>query len=422
MSARCPYIGLEGNRTQVYLTDNPRHRCYATGLPQRVAGAHQGTICLTSGYRRCPRFRTASARQELLPGEREEVRDLAPGRTGAARGSQALASDVTVADRPRYTDVRPAPRRLWGSGRWRWPTRTEGAVAGLMACIVCAIIFVGYGVLSRVQVWPGIPAPAIARLAGRTASSTPTSMVALVPPTSMPALEPTGAPSAEPVATSAEATLSPPRLATVTAPPTPTVPATSVPTREPTPESQTRPAPTPVEATLPPPTSPPEPTPTPEAHGRPLPANAPPTRLVLPGIKLNVPVRPVKAKKVGEGANAETVWEELPNAAGFHDTSAYPGNPGNTVINGHRESHAAVFRNLDQVQVGDEILLYVGPAAYPYRVAEIVVLPETSATPAQKAEKERLIGYLPEERLTLTTRTPVGLATHRLLVIARPSE
>jgi LPXTG-site transpeptidase (sortase) family protein len=423
VSGRCPYIGLQGNRTQVYLIEDSRHRCYATGLPQRVGGAHQGTICLTSGYRRCPRFQAArAARVSQGP---EEARELAWGDTGVAGGRKDLASDATATAPPRYTDLRPVPRRLWGSGRRRWLTRLEGTVLGLAACILCAILFVGYGILSRLQVGPELPLPAIARLVAPADSAKPTS-VASMGPTSLPALGSTVEPSPGPSPASAQVVTSPQGLGEPIASPVPTVTTTAVATREAAPGHQPAPTVASPEPTLPPPTleqaPSPEPTGTSEAPGHPPPATSPPTRLVLPAINLNVPVRPVKAKKVGQGANASMVWDELPNAAGFHDTSAYPGNPGNTVINGHRDTHAAIFRKLDQVQVGDEILLYVGPVAYAYRVAELLVVPETSATPAQKAENQRLIGYFPEERLTLITWTPVGLATHRLLVIARPSE
>ena len=90
------------------------------------------------------------------------------------------------------------------------------------------------------------------------------------------------------------------------------------------------------------------------------------------------------------------------------------------MINGHRDIQGAVFRHLDRVRVGDEITLYVGTTAYPYRVTETVVVPETFASAEQRAANLRLISYMPEERLTLVTCTPVGLATHRLLVIAKP--
>jgi sortase A len=144
--------------------------------------------------------------------------------------------------------------------------------------------------------------------------------------------------------------------------------------------------------------------------------------LVIPAINLDIPVLPVGTRTIREGGKLKTVWADVPSAGGFHQTSAYPGNPGNTVINGHRDMLGAVFRYLDRLAAGDEITLYVGQAAYPYLVTETVVVPETFASAAQRAENLRLIGYMPEERLTLVTCTPVGLATHRLLVIAKPPE
>jgi len=137
---------------------------------------------------------------------------------------------------------------------------------------------------------------------------------------------------------------------------------------------------------------------------------------------LDIPVLPVGVTTVEKNGRTAAMWADVPNAGGFHETSALPGQPGNTVINGHRDIQGSVFRHLDQVEVGDEIVLYVGDVAYPYRTTETLVVPETFASTKQRAENRRLIGTIPEERLTLVTCTPVGLATHRLLVIAKPPE
>lgn len=375
MSARCPHLGLEGNRKQVYLVSSSRHRCYVAGPPQRVAGAHQAAVCLTSAYRRCPRLSATAAGYERQAESQPEARGPAAGRPSQVRQAEAQPARGAAADRPRYTDLRTAP--AGGKGRRRRRvTLTEGVVLGLAACIVLAAFFAGYAVFYRARVGPGMAAPAIAEGAAATAYPTPT----LVP--------------------------------TFTPTPEPTAGLTPEPTPEPGPEGVAELVPTPI----------PEPTLPGEAGtGRP-PATVPPTRLVLPGLGLDVPVRPVGVKTMGEGASAKTVWADLPDAAGFHNTSAYPGNPGNTVINGHRDIYAAVFRHLDRVEVGDEIVLYAGSAAYPYQVTEVLIVPETFATAAQRAENQRLISYMPEERLTLVTCTPVGLATHRLLVIALPPE
>jgi sortase A len=152
------------------------------------------------------------------------------------------------------------------------------------------------------------------------------------------------------------------------------------------------------------------------------PSDSPPTRLAIPAISLDIPVVPVGVKTINDVSGSRVVWADVPNAAAFHQTSAYPGNPGNTVLNGHRDILGSVFRNLNKVEIGDEITLYVGDVEYPYLVTETLVVPEAFASARQRAENLRLIGYMPEERLTLITCTPVGLATHRLLVIAKPPE
>ena len=74
------------------------------------------------------------------------------------------------------------------------------------------------------------------------------------------------------------------------------------------------------------------------------------------------------------------------------------------------------------MDVGDEIIVYAGDVGYPYYVTETLVVPEAFASARQRDENARLISYMPEERLTLITCTPIGLATHRLLVIAKPLE
>jgi len=266
-------------------------------------------------------------------------------------------------------DLAPLPRHVAAPSR-RPITLIELVVMSLSASIVLSVLFVGYAIFYRLRVGPGMEAaPAVAR-----------------------GLE------------------------------LPTLPATSTLTPGFTPIPPTPPAPAATPAPPAPPTPLPEPTlPLPTPQVRP-PATSPPTRLVIPRLNLDIPVLPVGVKTIWDAGQPRMVWDDLPNAAGFHQTSAYPGNVGNTVINGHRDIKGAVFRHLDRLEPGDEIILYVGEVAYPYRVVERLVVPETFASAGQRAENLRLIGYLPEERLTLVTCTPVGLATHRLLVIAKPPE
>jgi sortase A len=363
MGQHCPHLGLQGDRHQVYLVPNPRHRCYLPGESERVAAAHQSGICLTSAYRRCPRLATT-------------VQRTPEPRPRAVTGERHTAI--------RYPDLQAMPRKAVR----RSLSCVEVTVLGLGMSIVLAACFVGYLLAHRLQVGPGMQA-VVAQITVSAVAPTPSpSLVSSLPP-AVPASKPEAAEQA----------------------------ATPTSTPEPVPP----PAPA-AEEQVGLPTSIPEPAlPSPAAVARP-PAGSPPTRLTIAKIGLDVPVVPVSTRTVQQGGANRTVWGDVPNAAGFHYTSAYPGTGGNTVINGHRDIQGAVFRNLHRLDVGDEIVLFVGELPYGYVVADILVVPETFASAEQQAENLRLIGPLPEERLTLITCTPVGLATHRLLVIARPRQ
>ncbi|HFD39917.1 MAG TPA: sortase [Anaerolineae bacterium] len=357
METHCPHLGLRHNKHQALLLPSPHHRCYVGGEPERIPTAFQAETCLTAAYRRCPRLESAA--RPSAPALFSPPRSEGPPEPEAP--APTVAQSPQAGPRLHRVELEPIPPE-----KPRRPlTLTELAVLGLSGAIVLALVFLGYALAYRLTTGPGMEAPTL--VAGGPA-------VTLVP------------------------------TFTPTATPTPTVPATVGPTAAP-------PAPT----AVPLPSAGPPSLPT-----RPPPASSPPTRLVIPALGLDIPVVPVGVKRIREDGRTRLVWDDAPNAGGFHQTSAYPGQPGNTVINGHRDIGGAVFRHLDRLQPGDEIILYVGDVPYFYQVAEKLIVPETFATAEQRAENLRLIGYIPEERLTLVTCTPVALATHRLLIIARP--
>jgi sortase A len=307
----------------------------------------------------------------VLPAIQQGLEEVPP----QAAADRAGAQDQVPWTRPsiRRPELQRASRA--SAIRSRRPiTFAEVLILGLSMSIVGACLFIAYAFVYRLQVGPGMEVPTMIAAADTTATVA-----------ALPTLVPTYTPTA--LATK----LLPTAVGETPAPPTP----------------------------IPEPTLPLPPTPTPIIR---IPATSPPTRLVIPSLSLEVPVVPVGIKTVSKGGTAKVVWADAPNAGAFHQTSAYPGNPGNTVINGHRDILGSVFRHLDRVRVGDEILLYVGDEEYAYLVAETLIVPETFASAEQRTENLRLIGYMPEERLTLVTCTPVGLATHRLLVIAKPLE
>ena len=185
-----------------------------------------------------------------------------------------------------------------------------------------------------------------------------------------------------------------------------------------TPTRTHTPAPTPLLSLTPSPTVTPPPTLTP-TPSRPQ-AASPPTRIVIPAIDLDAPVL-LAAWKVVVVEGQEVGQYEVPDsAAGFHVGSAYPGQAGNTVISGHHNLGAQVFRYLIDVEVGDEVILYVGHLAYHYRVTEKELLPEKGQPLEVRRQNARWIEPTADERLTLVTCWPYSGNSHRLILVAFP--
>lgn len=205
----------------------------------------------------------------------------------------------------------------------------------------------------------------------------------------------------------------------------PSLPSVAQPTPFPT-------APTPTATPAPPPTASPLPgAPTalvlptipsgPPAPPTPVPARSAPTRIVIPAINLDAPVVEVGWKVVERDGQWVTEWAVADYAVGFHIGSAYPGNVGNTVLSGHHNVRGKVFRYLVNVNPGDVIILYAEDRPYYYRVESKQILPEKYASDEQRQKNAELIGYFPDERLTLVTCWPYTGNTHRVAVIARPA-
>ncbi len=368
MTGRCPNLGLVGNRKHVFSVATHRHRCYVREQPERIGGEHQATLCLSVAHHRCPRLSGKMASK--WPATANRARPDSGATLSQIRSEGARSTGWEPGSRP---DLLHAGPRVESSREKEKASRswsvTEFTVMGLGLAILLAFSFIGYAIFYRLEVGPGMAAPPLVAEAGAVATAT-------ITPTSEP---------------------------TVVAP---------------------TPSPTPLVATLVPESPPPTPEPVlpttaPASRSA---ADSPPTRLVIPRILVDIPVLPVGVKTVVEHGGTRVLWADVPNAGGFHQTSAYPGQAGNIVINGHRDIQGSVFRNLDKVEIGDEIRLYVNEAAYEYYVTETLVVPETFASLEQRLDNLRLIGTMPEERLTLITCTPVGLATHRLLVIAKPPD
>lgn len=79
-------------------------------------------------------------------------------------------------------------------------------------------------------------------------------------------------------------------------------------------------------------------------------------------------------------------WESLKKGVGLNSYSAKAGKPGNIILSGHNDIFGQVFRKLDQLKTGDEIIILTEKMTYTYNVqgtqivqpTQVEVLAQTS--------------------------------------------
>jgi sortase A len=173
---------------------------------------------------------------------------------------------------------------------------------------------------------------------------------------------------------------------------------------------------TPTLTPTPTPTPEPEPTPTPEPE--PMPA----VRIIIPKIGVNEKIVEIGLRKIGSGENTRYVWDTAKYAVGHRNNSAHPGQPGNSVLSGHNNTHGEVFRHLDRLEPGDEIYLYTLDEEFVYVVEKKDLVLAVGTTPEDKAKHARYIARTPDKALTLTSCWPYATYTHRVYIVAKPPE
>jgi len=149
----------------------------------------------------------------------------------------------------------------------------------------------------------------------------------------------------------------------------------------------------------------------------------PSTYLEIPAIGVNAPIRSVGLLELEEDGQRYRQWQ-VPNdyAVGWHASSAALGSDGNTVLNGHNNVHGAVFRNLVELELGDEIIAYEDGQAYTYQVAHREVLEEKDQPLDVRLDNAKWMFPTADERLTLISCWPDTGASHRVIVVATAVE
>lgn len=199
---------------------------------------------------------------------------------------------------------------------------------------------------------------------------------------------------------------------------------TAVPDEEATAEPVVVPTDTPVPATptpTPVPELPPTNTPVPVPAAPPPPATSGPTQIVIESVGIDTPVVPVGWSVIEQNGRQYSIWDVADYAGGWHNTSALPGHPGNTVLSGHHNIKGEVFRYLVDVQEGDEVDLYVDAAVYRYKVVQKLIVKEKDEPVDVRRQNAQWIAPTDDVRVTLVTCWPYTNNTHRVIVVAKPA-
>jgi sortase A len=99
----------------------------------------------------------------------------------------------------------------------------------------------------------------------------------------------------------------------------------------------------------------------------------------------------------------------LDKGPGHWPGAALPGQPGNSVVVGHRTSYGRVFRDIDQLEPGDEILYHTFDGTHTYRVTRTEIVTPDALWVVDPTE---------EGTTTLIACHPPGSTRERIIVFA----
>ena len=105
-----------------------------------------------------------------------------------------------------------------------------------------------------------------------------------------------------------------------------------------------------------------------------------------------------------------TDTESLRKGPGHYPETPLPGQRGTVGIAGHRTTHGAPFREIDELERGDEVQVEMPYGTYVYRVERTRIVKPTDVWVKQR------VGY---DRLILSACHPLYSAKERIVVFAR---
>ena len=130
----------------------------------------------------------------------------------------------------------------------------------------------------------------------------------------------------------------------------------------------------------------------------PTPGPSQANRIQIPAIGIEAPV------VQGDG------WEQLKKGVGQHIGTVNPGDKGNLVLSAHNDIFGEIFRHLDQLETGDEVVLYTSQRAFVYVIVKTQVVEPTEVS---------VMDDTGLETVTLISCYPYLIDDQRIVVQAR---
>lgn len=124
-------------------------------------------------------------------------------------------------------------------------------------------------------------------------------------------------------------------------------------------------------------------------------------RIQIPAIQVDAPI------VQGDG------WEQLKKGVGQHLGTPNPGAKGNVVLSAHNDVFGEIFRYLDQLQAGDEVVLFTSERTYTYVVQQTQIVEPT---------RVEVLAQTQEPIVTLISCYPYLVDDERIVVVASLEE
>ena len=120
-------------------------------------------------------------------------------------------------------------------------------------------------------------------------------------------------------------------------------------------------------------------------------------RIQIPAIKVDAPV------VQGDG------WDQLRKGVGQHITGSIPGKNGNVILSAHNDVFGEIFRDLDKLKTGDQIIIFTATRQFIYSIQNSLIVEPTRVDVMQDT---------PDATVTLVSCYPYLVDKQRIVIQA----